>query len=159
MNHTRIKPSSLIGNNLHFTAIRARVPVASGSGESGRERVGDGVPTAKLLLLLLRALPGHRKNNKKSERSAMEQHNRPPHGFHEHDNQSAEKTKQRRCQLVGFVLITQGKQLKLYMLPRWRLHVNMLESTTLSESGLCHGLLTSPPVKHTLKTRRGIGVF
>lgn len=29
--------------------------VASGSGESGRERVGDGVPTAKLLLLLLRA--------------------------------------------------------------------------------------------------------
>lgn len=30
--------------------------VASGRGESGRERVGDGVPTAKLLLLLLREL-------------------------------------------------------------------------------------------------------
>lgn len=35
--------------------------MASGSGESGRERVGDGVPTAKLLLLLLRALSGHKK--------------------------------------------------------------------------------------------------
>lgn len=30
--------------------------VASGRGESGRESVGDGVPTAKLLLLLLREL-------------------------------------------------------------------------------------------------------
>lgn len=30
--------------------------VANGRGESGRESVGDGVPTAKLLLLLLREL-------------------------------------------------------------------------------------------------------
>lgn len=30
--------------------------VASGRGESGRDSVGDGVPTAKLLLLLLREL-------------------------------------------------------------------------------------------------------
>lgn len=30
--------------------------VASGRGERGRESVGDGVPTAKLLLLLLREL-------------------------------------------------------------------------------------------------------
>lgn len=33
-----------------------QVPVASGRGESGRDSVGDGVPTAKLLLLLLREL-------------------------------------------------------------------------------------------------------
>lgn len=31
-------------------------PVARGRGESGRDSVGDGVPTAKLLLLLLREL-------------------------------------------------------------------------------------------------------
>lgn len=36
------------------------VPVASGRGESGRESVGDGVPTAKLLLLLLRLLQGEK---------------------------------------------------------------------------------------------------
>lgn len=30
--------------------------MASGRGESGRDSVGDGVPTAKLLLLLLREL-------------------------------------------------------------------------------------------------------
>lgn len=38
------------------TRTEKRVPVESGRGESGRESVGDGVPTAKLLLLLLRAL-------------------------------------------------------------------------------------------------------
>lgn len=56
-NHAKIKQSS----QSHSNESNARVPVASGSGESGRERVGDGVPTAKLLLLLLRALPGHKK--------------------------------------------------------------------------------------------------
>lgn len=42
-------------------AKQTRVPVASGRGESGRESVGDGVPTARLLLLLLRALRGEEK--------------------------------------------------------------------------------------------------
>ena len=32
------------------------VPVVRGSGERGLERVGEGVPTARLLLLLLRQL-------------------------------------------------------------------------------------------------------
>lgn len=75
----------------HSNESNARVPVASGSGESGRERVGDGVPTAKLLLLLLRALPGYKKTNKnKSERFTQEKHNQSPRVFHEHDKQSGE---------------------------------------------------------------------
>lgn len=58
--HSEIKQSS----QSHSNESNAQVPVASGSGESGRERVGDGVPTAKLLLLLLRALPGHKRKQK-----------------------------------------------------------------------------------------------
>lgn len=63
-NRAKIKQSS----QSHSNESNARVPVASGSGESGRDRVGDGVPTAKLLLLLLRALPGHKKKKKKQVR-------------------------------------------------------------------------------------------
>lgn len=45
--------------------------MASGRGERGRESVGDGVPTAKLLLLLLRALRKIKK--KKREREKQKQ--------------------------------------------------------------------------------------
>lgn len=41
---------------MQLKTTHTQVPVASGRGESGRESVGDGVPTAKLLLLLLREL-------------------------------------------------------------------------------------------------------
>lgn len=36
--------------------VKQHTPVAIGRGESGRDSVGDGVPTAKLRLLLFRAL-------------------------------------------------------------------------------------------------------
>lgn len=65
-NHAKMKQS----RQSHSNESNARVPVASGSGESGRERVGDGVPTAKLLLLLLRALPGHKKKTKTSQKDS-----------------------------------------------------------------------------------------
>lgn len=55
-------------NKPHNGESNTKVPVASGRGESGRESVGDGVPTAKLLLLLLRALPGERQTKTKNSR-------------------------------------------------------------------------------------------
>lgn len=59
-----------------------KLPVASGRGESGRESVGDGVPTAKLLLLLLREL--REEGNKTEEKkiclcNAISKHHYPTH--------------------------------------------------------------------------------
>lgn len=55
-----------------------QVPVASGRGESGRESVGDGVPTARLLLLLLRELCGEENKQKRWKRKSLMQCNYQP---------------------------------------------------------------------------------
>lgn len=54
-------------NSIARQVKTTQVPVASGRGESGRESVGDGVPTAKLLLLLLRELRRRGKQNSKEK--------------------------------------------------------------------------------------------
>lgn len=64
--------------------------MASGSGESGRERVGDGVPTAKLLLLLLRAL---KDTKKKREICKGETQSVTTCVIHEHNKQSGREKK------------------------------------------------------------------
>lgn len=66
---------------------QTRVPVASGRGESGRESVGDGVPTARLLLLLLRALQGEEKQ--KSAEKTLKQWLTCV--FYQHSKQSRKK--------------------------------------------------------------------
>lgn len=80
--------SSLVAKHYHIltwadTQLKnsTQVPVASGRGESGRESVGDGVPTAKLLLLLLRELWEEAKQREERKYFLMQcnynQHNHP----------------------------------------------------------------------------------